>query len=429
MPDIDNTPPDLDFAGLATAAGQAFKPHFPDVEVRARRHRRNRAIGAALLVVGLTAGGTTAVAMAGNRPPTPVVTTPSPSATPGPWRTSVAPGSRDPAPQPSYIRIAPDGYDIAEPDQPLTGLWTELRAGDLDHLYLDYRACEGKACRRMLATSGDRGRTWRKLPLPADVPQDGTYSVVVVAHHGLVVASDSKGRVTKDPDQSPASFLTSVDGGATWKRTAVRDVDAVPTDWPVYNPNGAWIIAFDPATGDAARLKPPPESRFAMPIDTPAGSGIWMLGSRATLVVSRDGGRSWETRPSPKNGGSRNDLVTADGETVYFKEDLPDGNGIQLHVSTDGARTWQKGAKLQLGGPALSLLPLGGTIVQVEGPLATLRSVDGGRSFTKVGASLGSRAHPLPGGGYAIPTNNNEVSVWLSPDGGSWTYIGRPEVP
>ena len=40
----------------------------------------------------------------------------------------------------------------------------------------------------------------------------------------------------------------------------------------------------------------------------------------------------------------------------------------------------------------------------------------------RCGSALGAGAHPIPGGGYALPTNDGEVSVWLSPDGRSWTY-------
>ncbi|PWU43229.1 hypothetical protein DLE60_22650 [Micromonospora globispora] len=84
---------------------------------------------------------------------------------------------------------------------------------------------------------------------------------------------------------------------------------------------------------------------------------------------------------------------------------------------------------MDLGGPLLSLLPTTEGTLILESPTATWRSTDGGASFTQVGPSLGSRAYALPGGGYAIPTNNGEFSVWLSPDGAKWSYVGRPEVP
>jgi hypothetical protein len=446
-----------DFAGLARAAANAFKPHFADVQARAaRRRRRLRTLSAGLLTLSVSAGGGTALALSADRTPTPVVTP-----TLGPFRTSYAPApgsSRVPAAQPSYVRIAPDGFDIAEPDKPLTGIFTTMLAGGLDHLYLEYRDCDGAKCRSMLASSTDRGRTWRKTPMHPDVQQDKRYGALGLAHGNLLVAADGTIPRNADLDMSkpPASYLVSTDGGATWKRSAVRKVETLPANGVIRNPNGEWIMAADPATGDLTWIKPSlPKSAgslwsFAMPMDTPPGSGIWMLDrqpmplpspgpggevrreSKLIALVSRDGGKTWDTRVLPdteQDGVQRGMLITADGQTLYLADKLPDATGVQLHVSTDGGQTWQIGARLDLGGPMLSLLPLGGANVQVEGPKDTLRSTDGGRTFTRVGESLGARAHALPGGGYAIPTNNNEASIWLSEDGASWTYVPRPEVP
>ena len=51
------------------------------------------------------------------------------------------------------------------------------------------------------------------------------------------------------------------------------------------------------------------------------------------------------------------------------------------------------------------------------------RTRDSVAVVSRVGESLGGRARPLPGGGYAIPAGHDEVGFWLSPDGGSRTYI------
>ncbi|WP_328469157.1 glycoside hydrolase [Actinoplanes sp. NBC_00393] len=447
-----------DFAGLARAAANAFKPHFADVEARAaRRRRRLRTLSAGLLALGVSAGGGTALALTADRTPTPVVTP-----TLGPFRTSYAPApgsSRVPQAQPSYVRIGPGAFDVAEPDKPLTGIFTQMFAGDLDHLYLEYRDCEGKKCRSMLASSSDRGRTWRKTPMHPDVQQHKRYGALVLAHGNLVVAAD--GTITRsgfDTTQPPASYLVSTDGGTTWKRSAMRKVETLPADATVYIPSSEWIAAVNPATGDMTWIKPSlprfPGSlwSFAMPIDNQPSSGIWMLDrqpmpvsspgpspgaevrreSKLIVLVSRDGGKTWDVRVLPdteQDGVNSGMLTTVDGQTLYLADRLDGGAGVQLHSSTDGGQTWQTGARLDLGGPMLSLLPLGGGNVQIESPKDTLRSTDGGRTFTRVGESLGARAYALPGGGYAIPTNNNEASIWLSEDGASWTYVPRPEVP
>lgn len=449
MPDFDRTYPEtdapepaMDFSGLATAAAYAFKPDFADVAARAARRRRKRVFGTALLVLGLAAGGGTTAAVTADRSPGPVRPAPSPSVRP--WRTAVAqPDAPGPAPQPSYIEITPGLYDPTDRDKPLTGMSTELRAGDLDHLYLPYQDCAGKKCRQMLAVSADRGRTWRKRPLPVSKYQP----IVVLVRGSLVLAQDASPRPAGHPDPR---YWSSTDGGATWRVPASRTVEALPAGWPFRREDNAFA-AVDPATGDIARLAVPGPVPFLL--NTPPSAGMWALGSEAEPMpspqptgaftlrtrpvakVSVDGGRSWETRELPvvpqKSGAGgvtldRTTLCTADGRTLYVAEKRR--ASVRIHASADGGRTWQARAVIDLDGPLLSLLPVGDHTAIVEGVHGTYRSTDQGRTFTRVGPSLGSRARAIPGG-YAIPTNNTEYSLWLSPDGAEWTYIRHPEVP
>lgn len=448
----DSTEPTMDFAGLAAAAAHAFRPDFADVVARSGRRRRKRAFGALVVTLGLAAGGGTAVVATADHAPTPVRPAPAPST--GPWRTTAPqPGAQGPQPQPSYTQVTPGLHDPVERDATLTGLYTELKAGDLDHLYLEYRDCAGGTCRAMLAASADRGRTWRKLPMPVAVP-DGPGAdqpAVALVYGTLVLAGDP---VARSRNPSPPTYRASTDGGVTWRPSTVRTVDALPAGWPLLAEMDG-IAAVDPRTGDMARLRPPAGSRMSHTflLRTPPGTGIWTLDvdtepppsplptggyqvrSLPVARVSDDGGRTWDTRRLPAGVGTTPDggasldgslLATADGRTVYAREKRTDG--VRLHVSTDGGRTWAARAELDLDGPMLSLLPVGDRTVIVEGPHGTYRSTDQGRIFTRVGPSLGARAHAVPGG-YAIPTNNNEYSAWLSEDGAEWTYIRRPEVP
>ncbi|HEU5110333.1 MAG TPA: hypothetical protein VFT95_17465 [Micromonosporaceae bacterium] len=100
-----------------------------------------------------------------------------------------------------------------------------------------------------------------------------------------------------------------------------------------------------------------------------------------------------------------------------------------MYASADGGTTWEPRASVDLGGPLLSILPTADGALLLEGPKDTYRSLDGGRTFTRVGPSLGNHGYTLATGGYAIPTNNSEYGVWLSPDGAAWSYVSRPEVP
>ncbi|MFC6015356.1 hypothetical protein ACFP2T_03980 [Plantactinospora solaniradicis] len=464
MPDRERTDVDpavFDFESFTAEARHAFKPHFADVVQRAGRRRgAARAAGAAIVAVGVAAGGGTTLALSGAGGPGP-----TPSASPWATHPPVSGSSRTPAPQPSYTEVAPGSYDVTEPDVPLTGLWTELQAGDLDHLYLEYQDCEGDNCTRMIAASADRGRTWRKLRMPAGLATDPKSRSMVAVHGKALVARDARDRQSR---YSPATYWTSTDGGVTWRQPKVRDVDALPVGWPLLEEWDA-LAAFDPATGNIARItselddmRPNPDGTFtgtrkgpdaAPPLRVPTSAGIWRTAIERTpipsprptgfqpdswvvVMVSRDGGRTWEKHRIPevlykREGGGISPggmhLTTADGETLYAIEER--GDSVQLHVSTDGAATWRTGALVDLDGPLLSLLPTADGAVIIESATDTFRSTDQAQTFTRVGPSLGARAYPVPGGGYAIPTNNNEVSLWLSPDGANWTYVPRPDVP
>jgi hypothetical protein len=461
MPDHERSDVDpavFDFEGFTAEVRQAFKPHFADVVRRAGRRRGAvRAAGAAIVTVGIAAGGGTTLALTGDRGSGPV--DPTPSASPSPWATQPpAPGAaRLPAPQPSYTEIVPGSRYLRKAGVLLTGIWTEMRVGDLDHLYLEYQDCKGDDCTRMIAASADRGRTWRKLKMPAGLVTESEHASVVAVHGETLVAANSRGRNF----HLPLTYWTSTDGGASWRQPTVREVDALPVGWPLLAETDS-LAAFDPATGDIARVgggpdgratRTPRELRVNPPLPVPISADIWRLGVEnapapspmpagfqldtwAVVMVSRDGGRTWDKHRIPdaiaqdEEGGlsfADNQLTTADGKTVYAIEKR--GDNVQLHVSTDGAATWRAGALVNLDGPLLSLLPTADGALLIEGATDTFRSTDQGQTFTRVGPSLGARGYPIPGGGYAIPTNNNEVSVWLSPDGANWTYVPRPDVP
>ena len=455
--DLDRTADsnlDVDLADLASAAGHAFKPHFDDVVTRAGRRRHVRAVVAAVIAAGVAAGGSTVFAITAGDRAALVSTTPTPSA--APWHTAYVPvpgSAGGPAPQPTWGQVAPGVYGFAAPDKSLTGgILTELKAGDLNHLYLEYQDCAGGTCRRMLASSADRGRTWRKLPMPAGLVSEKPTASIVLVRGSLVVAADNDWPTGVRAGGPPtATYWSSTDGGVTWRHPTVRTVGSLPAGWPVRTEmtSGA-VVAVDPATGDVVRISLPRD--MSVLVDTPPAAGMWALGyateaipsprpkgfqpqRRRVAMVSRDGGRTWDTRTLPdtatdKDGSSSlfgQALTTADGETVYSAERRDDG--VRIYVSTDGARTWQARALIDLHAPLLSLLPVGDGVVLAEAPDGTYRSTDQARTFTRIDPSIGARAYALPGGGFAMPTSNNEYGIWLSPDAASWSYIARPNLP
>src|SRR5262245_47833017 len=318
--------PDLDFAGLSEQARAAFRPHFDDVVRRAHRRRRNaRVVGAGLVAAAVA----TIVAIAqglvvGTAVPTPTPTpTPSVSRTPGPVPSYTQQG-QGMQPNPSFTLIDPkqDIWDPTEADKPLTGIWSEMLAGDLDHLYLEYRDCTGSACRSMVAASADRGRTWRKLPLP--YRQAGrtiftAHGTTLIGVNYTLSREQEKALMQAGTLKKPweyQQYYVSVDGGLTWRESTPRQVDVVPDGWPLFNWKPATITAYDPATGDMVFMQSgnDPTDDFGAFTFVPREAGIWQLrrGHLGTpspspgvnpwspyLAVSLDNGVTWQRRTVP----------------------------------------------------------------------------------------------------------------------------------
>ncbi|GLY99368.1 exo-alpha-sialidase [Actinoplanes sp. NBRC 103695] len=427
--------PTIDFRGLAAAAAAAAKPDYADVLARAERRRHRRGwFGTTFVVLAVAIGGGTTFALTADRVPRP-----APVAEVRPWKTVVPPGATAPKPQISYIEIKPGLWDPKYPDKPLTGIFPEIKAGDLNHLYMNYQDCRAKPCKAMLAASSDRGRTWRKLPLPRqDRPQFAQPGVMQASGSTLVAASGFAPRSSEGIDSTErfeTEYWVSADAGVTWRKAKARDADALPIGQPVHQRIDG-DTAFDPATGDVVRVR---RDRLAHLdyVETLTGNELWALvpadRSHMAASISVDGGRTWEKRllpalpPVAHGAPMRSSLFTTDGRTVYFAERLRDS--IKLYASGDGARTWSEPVPIDLNGPLLGVLPVGDRTVIVQSAHDVLRSTDGGRTFTRVGPSIGGFPRPIPGGGYIINTNNNEYSAWISEDGAEWTYVNHPPVP
>ncbi|WP_436522490.1 WD40/YVTN/BNR-like repeat-containing protein [Actinoplanes sp. HUAS TT8] len=416
----------IDFRGFATTAAAAAKPDFADVLARsARRRRRRNWFGAGFAALAVALGSGTAVISFSGDHPSP---NPAPTPTVRPWHTTIPKAGGEPQPQPTYTE-ADGAWDVTVPDEPLTGMYPELMAGDVDHLYLNYQNCAVKPCRTMLATTADRGRTWRKLPMP--VPPAGWEGPGLTMASGPVLLAGAgphlPGGQIIDPGKIPDPiFWASTDAGATWQRAKVRTVNALPSGWPVFQSRKG-LFAVDPADGDIAALPSSGGIPTRALLNTPPAAGIWTQTSKG-IEVSQDGGRTWNKRSLPPGGAGRSpELATTDGRTVYVARELK-GGGLVLNVSTDGGNTWAARGTIDLGGPLLTVLAIDDRTVLVEGVHGTYRSTDQGHTFALVGPSLGYRAHAVPGG-FTIPTNNNEYSAWVSPDGAEWTYVKRPPIP
>jgi hypothetical protein len=436
---------DLDFVGLADEARAAFRPNYSDVERRARHRRLNVRVGAAAVTVAtLAAGGLAINGVAGSGP------APGPTPTPVPSYTQ---RGKPALPGVTYVRISPDGWDVAQPDKPLTGMFTSLRAGDMNHLYIEYQDCRDSACVRMLAASADGGRTWRKHRMPFNLP-DGRFTSVLAVHGTSVIA-------VRAVDLDTREYFASLDGGMTWRSVTPVTVGALPTGWPLMGgPRTDVIMAFDPTTGAIATMP-----LATVPFTTGASigrqvtlsgpapeAGIWLIRSeyrqptpRPTtpftikpdwlLLVSHDGGATWQRRTLPDGIVARSphsasvrpySLATLDGLTLVTTEEQE--GGYRLWISRDGGVTWGAGASVVADGPLRSILVTREGPILLEAGYSAYRSTDGGATLQRVGPAIGAGAHAIPGG-YAAATGDDNHGIWLSLDGGTWTYVAPPPLP
>ncbi|WP_406044816.1 glycoside hydrolase [Micromonospora sp. NBC_00898] len=420
--------PDLDFAGLNTAAQAAFKPHFEQVRTRARRRRRTRiaAVVVAAAVVATGSGIAVAARPAGERLPAPAF---------GPDRTPEFMPGPQPTPTPGAGRQVSTGRPAA---------------GDLDHLYVRYQECR-TGCPVRWAGTDDRGRTWRTGRLP--VPDDAMVDLRAVGPRTLVAWYVSR----SDPSSRSAAWIASTDGGATWREVAVRKVAALPAGWRVLErkpgPSDEPLLAVDPATGDIGQLTTRSTlQQSGYVAGLPASAGLWVsgrTGSRtgdggritwtgSAVEVSRDGGRTWRRHVFDAPLTASDDdfgaaaLASSDGRTLYAVGRV--AGRLVIYRSADGGVSWQRTpGTATVGGRTIraAVRPDGVLVVQAgltaaERPLM-FASTDGGRTLRPTTLGPGASAEPVPGG-YVQTGWPDSKGVWLSTDGVAWSWMDPPRL-
>ncbi|GIF72359.1 sialidase family protein [Asanoa siamensis] len=379
--------PDLDFAGLAEEARQAFTPRFDEVLRRSRRRRRWLSGLVALAVAA--GGGGLAVGLAG-------------------------------------------GGDTAPPDgagwggHPLDA----PAVGDRDRLYQLTRTCEPGRCTDHVAVSDDLGTSWsrRAAPGPADTQHRrillATGSTAVVAAYG--------------PEGAEATYWTTADAGVTWRQAGASAGAPDASDLPVFAEDSR-VVALSPTTGRlAAAPAPLPLVHAAFPIYD--GGGWWFFGAtgdetvpgsdppatrptRLALAVSRDAGRSWDVRALPGDDGLV-DVTTADGVLVYALYAAQ--RGVQVYASHDGGVTWSAGAVVPVEDPqGGDLLATRGGTLWLSTTAGVVRSADQGRSFAPAAleATQLLRFHTWSGAYVASVESGELAESWLSTDGERWARL------
>ncbi|MEO3815690.1 sialidase family protein [Plantactinospora sp. B24E8] len=431
----------LDFSSLDRAARAAYKPQFAALERRARHRRRTRMAGAALLVVAVTVGSGTALELAsgggtpygGTIPGVRLETTPEFIPTPNPS------GSPEAGPPSGQISGA-------------------MVAGDLHHLYIRYRHCQDGDCQIRVAATTDQGGSWRTWPM--SVPPDSMVDLRAAGPETLVAwVQDASG----DEAFPRQYWLSSLDGGRTWREVTVREVPVLPADarplMPDPGTNLFSIVAVDPATGELLRLARPVRLGAAeLLAGVPVDDGLWTAGYTDQVVgqvreldgsisenkvtftdpaieVSHDGGRTWRRNVLPEQvraEGFSELAMAVHGDTAYVV--LRDEGELRIFRSTDQGRSWRRAAGTAPVGERIveaGVRPDGTLLIQAgvlagEDPVM-YTSADGGETLRPVRVGPGASAVAVPGG-YAQADEQDRTGTWLSTDGTTWSYVPAPTI-
>lgn len=254
-----------------------------------------------------------------------------------------------------------DGGDLAA--GPVVGgdLHTVTSLGDI--LYVGGHAA--------VAASRDEGRRWKQVPSLAGADAMGWAvtgdAVLVGGHPGL---------------------FRSTDDGATFARVT-----------------GAGTVPDVHALGGA-------------------GGTVYLASPQAGVLVSTDGGKSWEVRSSEAGRSFMGTiLVDPDDPARLVAPDMASG----LTTSTDGGRTWTA-----LGGPmgamAATWKPTDTDLIIAVGMNGGARSADGGATWRDVALPRGTSAVSYDPSGdtvYAGVLERERARTYRSTDdGATWTPTG-----
>lgn len=233
----------------------------------------------------------------------------------------------------------------------------DIHALDATTAWVVGTAFEGASEGRIFHTA-DGGRTWTAQHV------DSTPGIFL---DGLAFLDARRGVVFGDPLDGRIVLLTTPDGGTTWRRVP-------PERAPALEPGEAGFAAS--GTAMIAR-----------------NGQLWIGtggGPVARVLHSADGGARWQVYPTPAQGGSSKGVfgvaignggsgVAVGGD--YRRRDVSTEN---LLLTSDGGRTWQVVSSPGLAGIQYGVAFAGARTFVATGPPGSALSQDGGRSWTAI---------------------------------------------
>ena len=244
-------------------------------------------------------------------------------------------GYGNPGPLPSACRLLPTACCLLliafGMNASAATRWNRQSSGTLAWLhavfFLDQNRGWAVGSKGAFLATVDGGKTWQINKKPTDdVLRDVYFSD---AHNGWLVCETNVYEL-KSKDQPRTYLMTTHDGGATWTRLNMRDVDI--------------------------------DTRLVRVVFSPQGRG-WVFGEAGTLYTTVDKGQNWKRQPLPTRhlllGGALVDndrgwlvgaastiLQTSDGGETWHASNLAAAQGVRFNATSfiDNRLGWAVGA-------------------------------------------------------------------------------------
>lgn len=237
-------------------------------------------------------------------------------------------------------------FTQTNPSEPL--LWSARQSGTMTGLRSIYFLDDKKGWivggAGLVLTTGDGGATWQTKRRPND---DTLWDVQFTDENmGWILAERSIYKL-RDKEEQRSYLLQTSDGGATWARVDITDLDpdtlvtriVFPTNdvGYVFGETGTIFTTRD-AGFSWARLRVLAPRLLVGGYFFDADNG-WVVGAGGTLLRTADGGETWKT-PNAVPAAARNARFNA----VTFpdaKRGWAVGSGGQILMTVDGGGTWR----------------------------------------------------------------------------------------